>query len=159
MMGQALIWWQGRSERERWMLGVMAVLFALVLLAFGVIRPIEDARLTAVARLDTATLDAGRITSVTRAMTVARQMAPRALAIPLPDAVSASASTSGFSLARIDQSGPDRVTIAITNVRSTAFFAWIDALERRGIVVERMNLRTNSDATLGVDGMLRVQGR
>ncbi len=159
MMARAIDWWAGRSERERWMLGVMFALLGLVLLWLLIIRPIDGARARANLRLAAATTDAGRIAAVAEGIRRARASAPPVLAIPLPAAVGQAAEANGFTLARLDPQGGDRVAIAISTARSPALFTWLAALEKQGVIVDKLTLRTNSDATLAVEGVLRVQGR
>lgn len=159
MIAQARLWWSGRSARERWLLGVMAGLLGLVILVFGIIRPLDAARLRAAIRLDTATLDAGRIRAVAQLLQTAQRGAAPPLAVALPVAVGQAATGAGFTLARLDAAGADRANFVISTARSPALFAWLDSLERQGIVADTLTLRTNSDGTLGVEGVLRVRGR
>lgn len=159
MMARATDWWAGRSERERTMLAVMFALLAVVILWLAIIRPLDAARVRADLRLAAATTDAGRIAAVAEGVRIARATAPPVLAIPLPTAVNQAAEANGFTLARLDPQGGDRVAIAISTARSPALFTWLGALEKQGVIVDKLTLRTNSDATLAVEGVLRVQGR
>lgn len=159
MMTQALLWWSGRSERERILLGIMGVLVALMLFWLLVIRPIDAARASAQQRLDLATEAAGRVAAVADNVRQARRLTPVALSTTLPEAVGRAAEGAGFTLARLDPQGSDRVMIGISTARSPALFGWLAALQRQGVIVERMTLRTNSDATLAVEGTLRVRAR
>lgn len=152
-------WWMGRSDRERVMLGVMLALVAVLLLWLIAIRPVNAARATAEQRLFVATEDAGRIAAVAQAMTVARRTAPPMLNVALPVAIGQAAERNGFTLSRLDPIGTDRATIGISTARGPALFAWLGALEQQGIIVDKLTLRTNSDATLGVEGVLRVRAR
>lgn len=158
MMAQARLWWSGRSGRERWLLGTMATLFAVMFVWLAVIRPLDSARLRAALRLDAATLDAGRIRAVADAMR-AQRGGVATLNAALPVVVGQAASSAGFTLGRLDGQGANRVDFAIATARSPALFAWLDSLEREGVIVDRINLRTNSDGTLGVEGVLRTRGR
>lgn len=149
----------GRSMRERWMLGVMFGIIAVLLLWLAVVRPIDGARDAAYLRLIAATDDAGRIAAVAETMKTARRTAPPALTVALPAAIGQAGESSGLTLSRLDQSGPDRATIGISAVSAPALFAWLAALEGQGIIVDKLTLRTNSDATLAVEGVLRLRGR
>ena len=64
----------------------------------------------------------------------------------------------GFANARIAGQGPTRATFALDAVRAPAFFAWIRTLERRGLVVESLRARANSDRTLAVEAAFRARG-
>lgn len=159
MMYRARDWWMGRSDRERMMLGVMLGLIAVLLLWLVVIRPVDLARASAEQRLFVATEDAGRIAAVTDAMKVARRTAPPPLNVALPVAIGQAAERNGFTLSRLESVGSDRATIGISTAKGPALFAWLGALEQQGIIVDKLTLRTNSDATLGVEGVLRVRAR
>ncbi len=50
---KAVAWWQARSGREQWLLGILAGLLALWLLAVAVILPIQRARASALADIRT----------------------------------------------------------------------------------------------------------
>ena len=159
MMAQSLLWWSGRSERERILLAVMGVLVALLLFWLLVIRPIDTAKASAQQRLDIATEASGRVAAVAASVRQARRLPPAALSASLPTAVGQAAQGAGLTLSRNDAQGPDRVTIGISTARSPAFFAWLASLQGQGVIVEKLTLRTNSDATLAVEGTLRVRAR
>ncbi len=159
MMAQALLWWSGRSVRERILLGVMGALIVLMLFWLLIIRPIDAARASAQQRLDLATEAAGRVAAAADGVRQARKLTPASLSSALPTAVGQAAEGAGFTLSRLDAQGPDRVVIGISTARSPALFTWLAALKQQGVIVERMTLRTNSDATLAVEGTLRVRAR
>ncbi len=160
MMARALLWWSGRSARERMLLAVMGGLVALLLIWLLVIRPLDAAKAIAEQRLDLATQAAGRVAAVADGVRQVRQLAPSAaLSAALPTAVGEAAQAAGFTLSRLDAQGSDRVVIGIATARSPALFSWLAGLQRQGVIVERLTLRTNSDATLAVEGTLRVRAR
>ncbi len=159
MIARARFWWEARSSRERVLLGVLGALLAALVLWVGVIGPIDRARAAAVARLELAANDRGRVAAVASTLAAARRVAPATLSGPLPAVIGKTAEAAGFTLSRIDPQGADRVTIAISSARSPALFAWLADLERQGILVERISLRPAADATLSVEGVLRVRGR
>jgi general secretion pathway protein M len=149
--------WAERLPRERQLLIVMICLFALVVLVFGIVRPLMTAKVAALARLDRATTEAGQISGAADALREAKKGAPPPLPGTLVLAVSQSAATAGFTLATLDPQGDDRVGITITAAKSPALFAWLRTLAQQGIFVERMTLRTNANATLSIDGTLRLR--
>ena len=157
MIAQARLWWSGRSTRERLLLGVMAALFAALFVGLGIVRPLDTARSAAALRLDAATLEAARVRAVADALRSSTR--PAASFVSLPAGVASSAATAGLTLARLDVQGANTVAFTIAPVRSQALFAWIDALDRQGVMVEKIALRTNSDGTLSVDGVLRTRTR
>ena len=81
------------------------------------------------------------------------------IAEPDVGTVGQAAQGAGFTLSRNDAQGPDRVVIGISSARSPAFFAWLASLQGQGVIVEKLTLRTNSDATLSVEATLRVRAR
>ena len=159
MIEQARFWWEGRSPRERVLLGVLGALVVALLFWLTIIRPIDAARIAADARLDVAAQDRGRIAAVAAALQASRRTAPPALSAALPATVGKAAEAAGFTLSRLDPQGSERVTIAIASARSPALFAWLGVLERQGILVDRLTLRPGSDGTVAVEGVLRVRGR
>ncbi len=159
MIARSLLWWSGRSERERMLLGVMGALIGLLLFWLLVIGPLDAARARAEQRLELATQAAGRVAAVADGVRQARRIAPATLSAALPTAVGEAAQGAGFTLSRLEGQGPDRVVIGIATARSPALFSWLAGLRRQGVIVERLTLRTNSDATLSVEGTLRVRAR
>ncbi len=159
MLQPALLWWSGRSERERIMLAVMGALIVVLLFWLALVRPIDAAKARAVQRLDVATLAAGKVAAVADRVRQSRAQPAPALSSALPATVGKAAEGAGFTLARLDPQGPDRVTISISTARAPALFGWLAQLGRQGVIVERITLRTNSDATLAVEGTLRVRAR
>lgn len=149
--------WGERSPRERQLLVVMFGLLAIMVLVLGIIRPLASATVAAHDRLDRVTIEAGQIATAVEALRDAKKGAPPALAGTLVLAVSQSAGTAGFTLSTLDPQGDDRVGFTIPAAKSPAMFAWLRAMAQQGIFVERMTMRTNADATLAVDGTLRVR--
>lgn len=141
------------------MLGVMFGLMAVLVVWLALVQPIDDARQRAELRLAAATADAGRIAAISEGIRRARASTPPVLAVPLPAAVGQAAEASGFTLSRLDPMDGDHVTIAISTARGPSFFKWLGVLDNEGIIVDKLTLRPNSDATLAVEGVLRVRGR
>jgi general secretion pathway protein M len=151
--------WAARSNREQQMLLVMFALLAIVVIGFGILRPLANARAVADARFDRVTLESGQISAVAERLRLAQKDAPAALSVALPLAVSQSATAAGFTLATLDPQGEDRIGITIASAKSPALFAWLSQLAGQGIFVERMTLRTGGDATVGVDATLRARSK
>ncbi len=146
--------WAARSIREQRLLLVMFALLALTILWLGILRPLGDASSAARERLDRATVDAGRIAARAEDIKQAKRGMPAALDTPLDTAVQQAASAAGFELSRVDLQGQDRLGIAIAAARAPALFDWLGGLARRGVLVEHIAIRPNSDATLSVDATL-----
>jgi general secretion pathway protein M len=149
--------WAERSAREQQLLAVMFALLALVVLVFGIIRPLASATTAARDRLDRVTVEAGQIAAAVETLRDAKKGAPPPLTGTMVLAVSQSAGTAGFTLSTLDPQGDDRVGITIPTAKSPALFAWLRTLAGQGVFVERMTLRTNADATLAVEGTLRLR--
>ena len=149
--------WNERSARERQLLAVMLALFALLIIVFGIVRPLSRATIAARARLDRVTLEGGQITAALDTLGDAKREVTTPLNMALPVAVSQSAGAAGFTLATLEGRGPDRVGIAIPSAKSPALFTWLRTLAQQGVFVERLTVRTNPDATLAVEGTLRAR--
>jgi general secretion pathway protein M len=149
--------WAERSPREQQLLAVMSALLATLILVFGIIRPLTNATIAARDRLDRATIEAGQIATAVEILNDAKKGAPPPLLGTMVLAVSQSATTAGFMLSTLDAQGEDRVGLALPSAKSPALFAWLRTLSKQGIFVERMTLRTNADATLAVEGTLRLR--
>lgn len=160
MKAQAKAYWEMRSRREQRMLLAMAALLAITLAWLLVVRPVDDGLAAARERHARAVLD----------LAVARGQADRIAALekdgppppeaPLATAVGQRAAEAGFADARVAPDGPRRVTIGIDAARAQALFGFLAGLERRdGLIVERMNARANSDATIAAEAVVRIRSR
>ncbi|WP_293879791.1 type II secretion system protein GspM [Sphingomonas sp.] len=151
--------WARRNAREQRLLAVMFALLAAVILWFGIVTPLKNARLAAQARLDAATVIAGQVSARADALRRSARAVPAPLEASLVVAVGSTATEAGFTPTRLDPQGEDRVVIAISSARSIALFAWLDGLARRGVFAERIALRPNSDGTVSCEATLRLRRR
>lgn len=151
MKAQFLDWWRGRAVREQRLLLAMFALLTVTILWLGIYQPMQDALSNARERQQQAVIWLGEIRA---GATAVRGIKAAGLPGPLLAVVSQSASEAGFANAAIAPQGDRRVTVSIASARPAAFFAWIAALEARGIVVERLAARANSDPTLAIDATL-----
>ena len=159
MIARLDAWWRLRSRREQVLLAIMLVLAAITLIWLMVIRPLGDALAEARARHGRAVVALAEARS--QAEAIARLEGRRT--VPLEGAllpiVSSAAGEAGFQVSRITPDGDARVSLTIASARPQAFFAWLDRLETgRGLVVERLNLTSNSDRTVSVELTLRSRG-
>lgn len=157
MITRFQVMWAERSPRERQLLAVMFALLGTVIIIFGIIRPIISATTAARERLDRVTIEAGQIASASDVLRNAKNGTPTALTGTLVLAVSQSAGTAGFTMSTLDPQGEDRVGFTIPAAKSPALFGWLRSIGQQGIFVERMTMRTNADATLSVEGTLRLR--
>jgi general secretion pathway protein M len=152
------LWWRERTPREQRLLLVMLALLGLVLLWLLVIRPLSDALEGAQQRhaeAVTALAEARARADAARRM----EVAPNAAApLPIDAFLSGTSREAGFANARIVGQGPARASFAVDAVRAQPFFAWVRRMERRGLIVDSLRARANSDRTLAVEAAFRARG-
>ena len=138
-------WWEARSARERLLLGIMVALLALLLVWLIVVRPLADA-------LDAARQRHGAaVVALAEARARTPAMAGPAAAEPADAIVARTASEAGFTGARIARQGAAGATVAVDAARPQALFGWVAAMERHGLVVERLRAQANQDHTLSAE--------
>ena len=150
--------WLARTPRERWLLGAMLALLALVLVWLLILRPLGDMLSAAKERQGNAVAALAEARAQAAAIAALERQRPTAIQGPIDQAVAAAASEAGFKLSQLQPEGPGRVTIAIGTARAEALFGWIAMMEAQGYVVERMNASSNSDRTLAAQLVLRARG-
>lgn len=150
MTAAFLGWWRTRTVREQRLLLAMFALLAVTILWLGIYRPLQAGLSAARARHAEAVIALGETRARAAALGVLRKgsAAPRGALLPL---VQQSASEAGFAAATIASQGERRVSVSIPSARPAAAFGWIAALEARGVVVERLSAKANSDPTLTLD--------
>jgi general secretion pathway protein M len=150
--------WLARTPRERWLLGVMLAMVALVLAWLLILRPLGDMLSAAKQRHGEAVADLAEARGQAAAIGGLERNRPAPLAGPLDTAIAAAASEAGFQLSGIQPEGPGRVSIAIGAARPPALFGWVGRLEAQGFVVERLTATSNPDRTLSAQIVLRSRG-
>ena len=142
-----MLWWQARSERERWLVGTMLVLALVLLVWLLVIRPLSDA-------LDAAKMrhgDAAVALAEARTRTAPAGGGGPAAAGPVDAIVTRTAAAAGFPGARVAAMGAGRASVNLDAARPQALFGWIAQMEQQGIVVERLRASANPDHTLSAE--------
>lgn len=147
--------WVMLTLRERVLIVVMLALFATVLLWLAVVRPVNDALANGRAAQAGAVARAGRIDAAVAALRRTDAAAPL-LQGALDQSVVQSATEAGFTLDSQNSPGPDRLAIAIGSARPTALFAWLAALEARGVAVDTIAVTPAADGTVGARMTLRA---
>lgn len=151
-------WWSERSLREQRLLLVMFALIGLVAFWLLAVQPLSD-RLEEAQRRHGEAVTALAQARGRAALRQGRAVGPAAAApLPIDGLVSRTSAEAGFANARIAGQGPTRATFALDAVRAPAFFAWIRGLEQRGLIVESLRARANSDRTLAVEATFRARG-
>ena len=151
------LWWRTRTLREQRLLLAMSGLAAVVLLWLLVIRPVNDALSEARERHGAAVLALAEARAQATAIGTLQERRPASLGAPLDAILNQSATEAGFPVARVEREGINQATLVIESVRPQAFFAWVNRMEDRGLIVERLSARTNSDQTLGVEITFRAR--
>lgn len=150
--------WLARTPRERWLLGVMFALVALVIVWFLVLRPLGDMMSAAKERHGIAVAALAEARSQAATIAMLERGTAGAGREPAAQAVAAAAADAGFQLSALQPEGPGRVSFALGAARPQALFGWIAALEAQGYVVERLSASSNPDRTLSAQIVLRARG-
>lgn len=133
---KAVAWWQGRSVREQWLLGVVGAALAVWLLAVTVILPIQRARATALADIRTYESLSARIRS---AGTLAASSAPPQAGGP-PVAMLSTTATQ-FGIVPVVNSDAEGLRVTVGDAPFDALIRWIAAVEQSTpLRVEKMRL-------------------
>ena len=140
------------------MLAVLIALFLLVLAWLLVIRPLGDTLADARERHGAAVIALAEARANAAVIGRLERSRPAALSGSIDQAVAQSASGAGFQLSRIEPEGQDGVSLAIEAARPQALFAWVGEMETgRGLIVQQLTARSNSDRTLSVQLTLRAR--
>jgi general secretion pathway protein M len=158
MMTRIADWWRLRTPREQRLLLVMAGLFGIVFAWLLVIRPLGDRLADARERHGRAVLALAAMRDQADAIARLERGGPTSIGLAITDVVTTAARGAGFADAAITPEGVGGARVTIAAARAPALFGWVADLQRRhGLVVDRLSVRTNSDATLAVE--LSVRGR
>lgn len=147
MMERLATYWNERSARERWLLGIMFGLLALVVLWLGVVRPIGVAQRTS----RDAMLEAiDRNAAIRARVKLLKQLPPATAAagqgVPVDQLLGQSAGEAGLTLTRAQAQGVSRADIAIADIRPVALMSWLATLEAQGVRVETLSARPSATA-------------
>ncbi|NIJ20762.1 general secretion pathway protein M [Sphingomonas naasensis] len=112
-------WWSGLSKREQWLVGVLGGLLGLVVLVYGVVKPLQAARADAIADIRTYETLTARI----RAAGTLTSTKPARREGPPAQILSGSATTFGLVAAPEAIPGGTRVTLADASYDS--LMAWL----------------------------------
>lgn len=152
-------WWQARSLREKRLLLAAGFLLLFVLAWLLLVRPLMDAQAAASARLDAA------VTKLAQARAEAASLKQQGnvtvgapVAVPIGPFLTQSAAEQGFTNAVVSQSAPAVASASIAQARAPALFGWVAQLESRGLVIQSLSARPNSDQTIAVDLVVRAGG-
>ena len=150
--------WLARTPRERWLLGIMMALVALVLVWLLILRPLGDMLSAARQRHGEAAAALAEARSQAAAIAALERNRPALFEGPIDSAIAAAASEAGFQLSGVQPEGPGRVSIAIGAAKPQALFGWIAALEAQGYIVQSLTASSNPDRTLSAQVLFRARG-
>lgn len=147
-------WWSERSQREKVLLAVMALLAVPILAWLLVITPLqsveENAREDYLAALDRN----GRV----RAMLDADGQETATYSGALSSLVGETASQRGFTLTTNIADGPGRVRLSIAQASATAALGWLRELEAQGASIETLQLTPNAQGGIALSATLSGGG-
>ena len=158
MTARLKILWLARTPRERWLIGVMLALVALVLAWLLILQPLGDMLSAARQRHGEAVTALAEARAQAAAIGGLEKNRPTVMTDPIEIAVGAAASAAGFQLSGLQPEGPGRVSLAIGAARPQALFGWIGQLEAQGFIVDRLTATSNPDRTLSAQIVLRARG-
>jgi general secretion pathway protein M len=150
--------WRARTPRERWLLGVMFAVAALVLVWFLILRPLGDMLSAAKERHGLAVEALAEARSQAAAIAALERSRPARPGQPVETVVAAAAAEAGFQLSALQPDGAGRVSLALGAARPQALFGWVAGMEGQGLVVERLSASSNPDRTLSAQIVLRARG-
>jgi general secretion pathway protein M len=150
--------WLARTSRERWLLGVMLALVALVLVWLLILRPLSDMLSAARQRHGEAVAALEQARSQAAAIGALEKDRPAPSAGPIDAAVAAAASEAGFQLSGLQPEAAGRVSLSIGAAKAQALFGWVARLEGQGYIVQSLTATSNPDRTLSAQVVLRARG-
>lgn len=160
MMALAMPWWRDRSGREQLLLSLMAALVVIVIGWLGIIRPLAIARDAAIERLATSQRDLGDVRAMTPAIRAAEKRANPVGGVPTLERIRERVSAAGLTVERLASDGDGRVTMRVPAVKPAILLRWIADIETRdAIIVDRLAISRNGDATVAADIAFRDRGR
>lgn len=159
MIERATTWWAERSARERTMLSVMTAFIAAFLIWFAVISPLVSGLEASKTRHMRSVTDLASVQTKSTALRKLKANPPPPLGAPVTTFVALSAGEVGFTLSRNDAVGTDRASISIASAKPPALFNWLTSIDARGVIVDQITIRPNSDATVSVEATLKARGQ
>lgn len=152
-------WFAERSQREKYLLVVMAVLAILTLAWALIVLPVTDGLSTARARHTDAVIRLAETRARVDELAAIQRQRPAPLAGPLDAIIRERAGDAGFALSSVSAESTDRVQISIATARPGALFSWIAGLEAAGILVDSLSTTDNGDNSVAAQITLKAQAR
>ncbi len=147
-LNQARAWWLGRSDRERLMLGGLAVVLAALVAWYGVVTPLRRAADVMADRR--ARAEAGL--ALAKAALGPGGRRPAAAAGPLAATVDASAAAAGIAIERRREDADGRLTVWIASIEPQVLMQWLVTLrDGHGVTVAALSAAKTDRASLEVE--------
>ena len=135
----AIAWWEGRTRRERILLGVMAALLAAVIAWYGVIAPIGAWKADAAQRRAEAASDLQSVEADIARLNAAATGAPVGAGEPIEPLLIRTAEAAGLTIDRQQAEADGAQTAWLQAVPAPAVFGWIAQLEQaHGVAVSSL---------------------
>lgn len=153
-------WWTALSARERWLVGIAAVL-ALGVILWGLGRPAVAAFIDLDSQHRAAIEREGRVAAKTQllAQRPAQSLGAAVDAAQIDQYLAQSAGEIGLTLDRNEARGTDRATIAIATAKAPVLTDWLASLEGQGFIVDQLTITPAADGTVGLTAELRKGGQ
>jgi general secretion pathway protein M len=151
-------WFNGRTQRERWMLLGMVAMLIVTILWFGVLLPVSDGLSSSRTRLNDAVVRLADTEARLDAVKRLEQNHPAPIPGALDDFIRQSAGNAGFALSNVNPQADGRVQIAVPTARAGALFSWIADLEAAGVIVDTADVSNNGDQTVSANMTLMKRG-
>lgn len=160
MIDKLANWFEALSLREKVLVGVAAVLSALLVAIYGIYFPLT----TSIQEKRVAYREALERRVTVEAMVAQANKKPSGAAViattgPLEQLVNQRATEAGFTLEKVDAAGNGRVTIAMAQARPAALMKWLAELEPEGIVAEQIEVKAGSAGIVSVNATLARGGQ
>lgn len=127
------LWWSGLTSRERWLVGILGGILAVLILVFGIVKPLQAARADAIADIRARETLAARVRAAGVLAAPGSQPQQRAGA-PI-DAAGEAAREAGL-VATIAPGGAG-VTAQVAEAPYEAVIGWIGNVERTTVLRAR----------------------
>lgn len=158
LLARAHGWWDGRTVRERRLLGVMFALVAAVLVWLLIVRPVQTWQVGAADRRVEAETTLAEVRAGLRVIAPSATTAAPASAEGLEPLVRRTAEAAGLTVVTTMAPGGG-LGIQMSQAPGRETFTWLAALEAdHGIKVCSLGVMENADATLNIDGALGQGG-
>ncbi|WP_432768161.1 MAG: type II secretion system protein M [Sphingopyxis sp.] len=159
MMERLQRWWSEISPRERWLVGIAAVL-GIAVLGWALGRPAVAAFIDIDAQHRAAIEREGRVAAKVRLLAERPTTSVTAAtdAVQIDQYLAQSASEIGLTLDRNEARGQRVAAIAIATAKAPVLTDWLASLEAQGFVVDQLTITPAADGTVGMTAELRKSG-